>query len=60
MKDFSAIAVFVLLVGSIPFFTNSGVVLNFVLMGWSVFFWPCTFLWSGGLCSSHDAGSFGL
>lgn len=32
MKDFSAIAVFVLLVGSIPFFTNSGVVLNFVMM----------------------------
>ena len=32
MKDFSAIAVFVLLVGSIPFFTESGVVLNFVMM----------------------------
>ena len=32
MKDFSAITVFVLLVGSIPFFTESGVVLNFVMM----------------------------
>jgi branched-chain amino acid transport system permease protein len=32
MKDFSVIAVFVLLVGSIPFFTDSGVVLNFVMM----------------------------
>lgn len=32
MKDYSAIAVFVLLTGSIPFFTESGVVLNFVMM----------------------------
>lgn len=32
MKDYSAIAFFVLLVGSIPFFTDSGVVLNFVMM----------------------------
>ena len=32
MKDLRAIAVFVLLVGSIPFVTDSGVVLNFVMM----------------------------
>jgi branched-chain amino acid transport system permease protein len=32
MKDFSAITVFVILVGIIPFFTDSGVVLNFVMM----------------------------
>ena len=32
MKDAGAIALFVLLVGSIPFFTDSGVVLNFVMM----------------------------
>jgi branched-chain amino acid transport system permease protein len=32
MKDVRAIAVFVVLVGSIPFLTDSGVVLNFVMM----------------------------
>jgi len=32
VKDFSSIAGFVLLVGCIPFFTDSGVVLNFVMM----------------------------
>ncbi len=32
MKDIRAIVVFVLLVGSIPFVTESGVVLNFVMM----------------------------
>jgi branched-chain amino acid transport system permease protein len=32
MKDIRAIALFVLLVGSIPFLTDSGVVLNFVMM----------------------------
>ena len=32
MRDFSAIATFVLLVGAIPFMTDSGVVLNFVMM----------------------------
>jgi branched-chain amino acid transport system permease protein len=32
MKDVAAIALFVLLVGTIPFFTESGVILNFVMM----------------------------
>jgi branched-chain amino acid transport system permease protein len=32
MRDFGAIVLFVLLVGSIPFVTESGVVLNFVMM----------------------------
>ena len=40
MKDARAIALFVLLVGSIPFLTDSGVVLNFVMMA----LYACFFL----------------